>query len=239
MKIKVLTYNIQHGVDWNSPGHEINLDQIASIIKKTDADIVNLNEVYGAGGYPCAPDELTVSYLASLAGYNYSFFAPAIKANGKPYGNGFLSRFPIKYVEVIPIPDPLRKEEDVHYESRNIMRFILKAGDKLFTVFGSHFGVAKSEERNAVMLIEDLLSEEKNECICLGDFNVTPDNEIIKPLLTKLKNTSPGNEPTFPSYAPEIKIDYILVSEGIEVISGAPLKIIASDHFPYMAELEI
>ena len=239
MKIKALTFNIQHGVDQNSPSRDINLRQIADILKDSDADIVNLNEVYGAGSFPCRDEELTVNYLASLSGYNFSFFAPAITANGKPYGNGFLSKFPIRFAEVIPIPDPIRKDEDVHYESRNILKLILKAGDKFITVFGSHFGVASSEEKNAVELLDALVSEEKNECICLGDWNITPDNDIIKPLLIRLKNTSTDNEPTFPSFAPEIKIDYILVSENIGIISGAPLKIIASDHFPYMAELEI
>ncbi len=239
MIFKALTFNIQHGVDQNSPSREINLRQIADIIRETHADIVNLNEVYGAGSFPCKEDEMTVNYLASLAGYNYSFFAPAIRVNGKPYGNGFLSKYPIRYAEVIPIPDPIRRDEDVHYESRNILKIILKAGDKPITVFGSHFGVASSEERNAAELLDALVGEETNECICLGDWNVTPDNEIIRPLLNRMKNTSPDNEPTFPSYAPEIKIDYILVSENIGVISGFPLKIIASDHFPYMAELDI
>lgn len=239
MKVKALTFNIQHGVDQHSEKREINLDQIADIIKDAGADFVNLNEVYGAGSYPCEESEMTAQYLASKAGYNYCFFAPAIRANGKPYGNAFLSRFPIRFAEVIPVPDPIHKHEDVHYESRNIMKFILDTGEKPLTVFGSHFGVAKGEEENAVEMLGFLVKEENNPVICMGDYNITPDSDIIAPLLSELKNTSADNEPTFPSYAPEIKIDYILVSQGVEVISGKPLQIIASDHFPYAAELEI
>ncbi len=239
MNFKVLTYNIQHGVDQHSETREINLDQIADIIGNVGADIVNLNEVYGAGEFPGKPYEMNASYIASKCGYNYSFFSPAITANGRPYGNAFFSKYPILFAEIIPIPDPLRKTERVHYESRVILKTVIKPEGKCLTVFSSHFGVAKNEERNAVDLMCDLISEENNDIICMGDFNITPDNEITAPLLKALKNTSADNEPTFPSYSPEIKIDYILVSENVDVIGGKPLNIIASDHFPYVAELNI
>jgi hypothetical protein len=79
-----------------------------------DRDIIGLNEVRDF--YEPDPDYLAeAKILGELTGRNH-FFAKAINMPG-PYGNGFLCKYPIKACEVIPIPDPEVKDEDVYYET--------------------------------------------------------------------------------------------------------------------------
>ena len=57
MKLRMMTYNIQHGLDYNCRlpgrhpglGHDIDLTQIAAVIRMQGPDIVALNEVRGLG----------------------------------------------------------------------------------------------------------------------------------------------------------------------------------------------
>ena len=91
--MKVLTYNI-HG--WRTPdGTALNVDLLASVIDTTGADLVGLNEVF----HPLAtPDGPALAVLASRLGMSYAFGAtqPLMPAAGDtPYGNAFLSRWPI------------------------------------------------------------------------------------------------------------------------------------------------
>ena len=44
---------------------------------------------------------------------------------------------------------------------------------------------------------------------------------------------------TFPSEAPDRKIDYIFTSENVRTTAAKVLPVMASDHFPVEAEIEI
>ena len=74
----------------------------------------------------------------------------------------------------------------------------------------------------------------------MGDFNVTPDNPVLNPIKEKMKDASVGfceNTPTWPSDKPEIKIDYIFVSNDLKVEWACIPEIIASDHRVHFAKI--
>jgi endonuclease/exonuclease/phosphatase family metal-dependent hydrolase len=48
-----------------------------------------------------------------------------------------------------------------------------------------------------------------------------------------------GERLSYPSYGPEIKIDYIFVSKVIEIKSADIPATVCSDHRPHIAEIEI
>ena len=56
MKLKIMTYNIEHGLDYadykKTKVEKINLDLSADVINSEDADIICLNEVRGKGKHP-------------------------------------------------------------------------------------------------------------------------------------------------------------------------------------------
>lgn len=246
MKLHVMTYNIQHGLDYNRRipgkavglGHDIDLTQIAGVIRSQGPDIVGLNEVRGLGPqWDYTPQAET---LATMLGW-HCYFAPAIRFQGNlPYGNAVLSRFPLLSAETIIIPDPPVKDEDAYYETRCVLRArFAEAGG--FSVLISHFGLAKSEQRNAVSTVMNLLDQETGPVIVMGDFNMEPDDPILAPLLAQTEDAATllsDSCLSFPSDKPKMKIDYILTKKA-KILSAEIPATIASDHRPHAAVLEI
>lgn len=232
--MKIMSFNTQHCLNFLE--QKINYEIMAKAILDVGADIVGLNEMFD-GGENVKYDYQTKK-LSELTGIENYYFAKAIDDWDGPYGNGFLSKIPFKSVETIKIPDPNPKRvEGGYYETRCVLKAKLENG---YTVLVTHFGLCIDEQENAVKTILDHIEEEK--CIVMGDFNVTPDNEILAPIRARLKDTSLGfceNKLSFPSDNPRIKIDYIFVSNDIEVISADIPEIIASDHRPHIAEVKI
>ncbi|MBO5439837.1 MAG: endonuclease/exonuclease/phosphatase family protein, partial [Clostridia bacterium] len=137
---------------------------------------------------------------------------------------------------IIPDPNPKRIEGG-YYETRCLLKAELENG---ITVLVTHFGLNPDEQENAVKTVLKHIKNEK--CILMGDFNIEPDNELLLPIKAKMKDTSAGfceNKKSFPSDNPRIKIDYIFVSNDIEVVSSDIADIIASDHRPHIAEVNV
>ena len=126
-----------------------------------------------------------------------------------------------------------------YYETRKLFKATFEL-EKKITVFISHFGLAKSEQRNAVEVLLREIKKVDTPIIFMGDLNITPDNEIIQPIYAQLKEVYKSGGPlTWPSEAPTMKIDYIFVSKDITVKSVETLEKVVSDHLPIVAEIEL
>ena len=232
--MKVMSFNTQHCKNFIE--QKIDYQIMADTIKRCGAQIVGLNEMYDKGTEP--QYEPQTQFLSELTGLPYFYFAKAIEVrDNNPYGNGFLSQFPILHAETILIPDPVVKDPNRRYETRCILKAKLEGG---MTVLVTHFGLNPEEQQNAVQTVLEHLEEEK--CILMGDFNVRPDNELLKPIQARMKDTADLFETpllSFRSDTPDRKIDYIFVSRDIEVIAADIPAIVASDHRPHTADLKI
>lgn len=237
--MKVMTFNIQHCLDYKKRIVDTNL--FAYAIKKHNVDFCGLNEVRGAGPLEDYTDQTNA--IADRIGF-YGFFGEAIKVKStSPYGNAVVSRYPFKSVETIKIPDPEKQNEldrdgePVHYESRCIIKAIINAEDKEICILVTHFGLALSERKNAVEKLCEIIDNTDLPLILMGDFNTEPDDEILSPLSERLKSVY-ASENTFPSDNPQIKIDYIFY-RGLECIHSETINEIYADHLPITAEFEI
>ncbi|WP_322183867.1 endonuclease/exonuclease/phosphatase family protein [Neglectibacter caecimuris] len=245
MKLRFMTYNIQHGINyhrqkelerrggiWQEP---VDLALMAEEIRRQKADIVGLNEIFGGGPSPEYTGQ--AEQLAAMLGC-HCYFASALRLGGNPYGNAILSRFPILEAKTIGIPDPPVRDEDAYYETRCVLRARFAEG---FTVLISHFGLAKAEARNAVETVLSLLREEKGPVVLMGDFNLEPDSPILAPLFEELTDTAalfPCPLKSWPSDEPEQKIDYIFVKNAQALEADIP-PVEASDHRPHTALIEL
>ncbi len=234
--MKVMTFNIQHALDFKK--QIIDTDLFAEAIKKHGADFCGLNEVRGAGPLEGYTDQTNA--IANRLGY-YRYFGEAIKVDGtSPYGNAVVSKFPFKSVETIKIPDPdksneiNRDGEPVHYESRCIIKAVTQENEKDICILVTHFGLAESERINAVNKLCEIIDGTDLPIILMGDFNTEPDEKLLAPLFERLKSVD-TYENTFPSDKPEIKIDYILY-RALECISCETINEIYADHLPIIAE---
>ena len=232
MKIKAMTYNILSG---HNLARELNLEYAASVIRTMQPDFVTLNEVRSHTSDIGPVDQ--ANELGRLTGY-YPVFAKAIDILGGAYGNALLTRLPLMESQVIHIPDPLEKTGNYYYEHRCILRSVLKAGSQTLTVFCTHFGLAPSEQENAVKLALELLAKETNPVLWMGDLNAEPSSPIVKPLFDALKDSCANLDIlTFPSDIPQIKIDHILFSPPFRLEAVYSPDTQNSDHRPLIAEL--
>jgi endonuclease/exonuclease/phosphatase family metal-dependent hydrolase len=232
MHMKIMTFNTQHCLNYIT--REIDFEVMAKAIREVDADIVGLNEMRGKSDDSEFAEQ--VETLAALTGIPYFYFAPAICKRG-PYGNGFLSKIPIVKAENIPIPDPNPRRFETRYETRCILRAELEGG---VTVLVSHFGLNADEQENAVETVLKHMSDRR--CILMGDFNLRPDDVILNPIRERMLDTAAlfdSEKLSIPSDEPRCKIDYIFVSSDIKILSADIPPIVASDHRPHTATVEM
>ena len=235
MQIKFMSFNTQHCLNFITK--EIDFDIMADVIIKCGADVIGLQEMRDESTHE--EYQAQAKIIAEKLGFYY-YFAEAIRFDGKnPYGNALISRYPIISAETILIPDPVVPEYDGYYETRCLLKAIIDVDDGL-NVLVSHFGLNPDEHRNAVETIVSNISSER--CVLMGDFNVEPDNPVLQPVREMLYDTAAEFDSpkfSFPSDVPNVKIDYIFVSKDIIVSAADIPAVIASDHRPHTATLEI
>lgn len=241
MKLRVLTFNIQHCKSYLQGNPEvIDFDLFADTIKCFDPDIVGLNEVRGEGTHPAYTAQAQI--LAEKLGYHY-FFSPALNIGGYgPYGNAILSKHPFKSTQILPIPDPEVKDGNRHYETRCVAKaeFDLGAG---LTMLVTHFGLNDDEAQNAVDTLCTAIDSAATPVILTGDFNVHPDNPVLDPIRRRMLDTedafSHKGSLSFPSDKPYEKIDYVFTSPAVKTEFATIPQMIVSDHRPLFAVVEI
>ena len=233
MVMKIMTYNVQHCKNYLE--QKIDYELIAKIIKESDAEIVGLNEMFSDGENSQFPNQTKI--LADLAGYEYHYFAEAIKLRGgSPYGNAMVSKLPFESVETIIIPDPDPRGYKGYYETRCVLKAKFAGG---LTVLVVHVGLNPDEVENAIKTLVENIEDEK--CILMGDFNVEPDSPYLAPIRERMKDAADKfTEPklSWPSDKPRVKIDYIFASKDIEIVSADIPDIVGADHRPHTIEIK-
>ncbi|MBQ3114685.1 MAG: endonuclease/exonuclease/phosphatase family protein [Clostridia bacterium] len=239
MKLNIMTYNTKHCEHYFE--QKINFNAIAEVIKDNNAEIIGLNEMRGLGN-DTEQFADQVKELAERLGYHY-YFAKAIEIDfdgvGGPYGNGLLSKYPILEAETISIPDPLTKKYNGYYETRCILKAKVDVAGGL-NVLVSHFGLNPDEAENAVNTVIENLPTEKT--VFMGDLNLRPEDQLLNPIREQLVDVAIYSDKdllTFPSTGPDRKIDYIFVSKDIKVTDADVPVIVASDHCPHTAVIEV
>lgn len=233
--MKIMTFNVQHFLDYKR--NKIDINFFVDTIKKYNPDVCGLNEVRGKGPMIGYTDQIKT--LGNGLGY-YRYFAEAIKVGGKnPYGNAIVSRLPLECEETILIPDPSVKNENESYESRCVLKANIEIDCKKICFLICHMGLANAERVNAVESLCRIIDEIDIPIILMGDFNTTPDDVVLKPLFERLSDTDESSvkkgQFTYASYAPQKKIDYILY-RGLECVYAETINEVYSDHFPIIAE---
>ena len=229
--MKFMSFNTQHCLNYIE--RKIDFDVMARAILECGADVVGLNEMRNEGPGEEYTDQ--VKALSDLTGLKYYYFAKAYDFAEGPYGNGILSRYPIDEVETVLIPDPIVKTGTRWYETR----CVLKAKIRGVTVMVTHYGLNPDEKENATKTVLSLIPEQKG--VLMGDFNLEPNEELLLPIREVMIDTAIAfseEKRSFPSTEPTRKIDYIFVTRDAKIVYADIPAIIASDHRPYVAELE-
>ncbi len=233
--IRVLSYNILHGATTNKNN---DLDVVARAIRNADPDIAALQEMdYRTN----RANRLDVTTEIAKRTDMVSIFAKAVNWDGGEYGQALLSKYTFLKTGKIDLPTHEGNEPRIAIESL----LILPAGDTIRLV-GTHLDhqkdgterIEQAEELNRRFLNNNIPT------ILAGDLNDIPGSETIKILEAHwISSYDPKAPiPTFPSHAPEKKIDYIMFypKERWKVVEKEVLcDKVASDHCAVLVVLEL
>ncbi len=230
---RVMTYNIHHGAGLDG---KIDLQRIADLIKREQADIVALQEVDRGVERTARRD--CPAELAALTGLT-CVFSNNFRFQGGEYGNAVLTRFPVK------------RWTNRHYkmlrpdEQRGLLQVMLELRGREMVFMDTHVDFrADDTERlaNVAELLEVLLAYHGRPIILCGDFNDTPGSRTHQRLAQEFTDTwtvvGAGDGLTIPAEKPRKRIDYIWLSKdaGIEPLKAWVPRSDASDHLPVVAE---
>ncbi len=233
--VKVLTFNIFHGETMNG---DFNLDKIAQVIKKTDPDLVALQEVDFKTNRAKKYD------LATELGWRLKMapvFGRAMHFDGGEYGEGILSKYTFLKFRNVALPYTAGNEPRSAIE----ITTVLSSGDTIAFV-GTHLDHLPDETDRIAQVneINKQFSLNMYPTILAGDLNATPGSKPINILENMWGSSYDKQEPkpTYPSYNPRKKIDYIMFFpknrwkvNATHVIQDS----IASDHCAYLVILEL
>ncbi len=186
----VATYNIRLGI-------QDGLQAVADVLKSVDADIVAVQEI--GRHWVMGPNGDSTTRLAQLANYPHFMFVPSIQmsASAAQYGHALLSREPITSAKIHQLP-----------QNADEPRTALSAQIGATRVISTHLSHIEDVTAQIPALVA-LLSNEP--WVLLGDLNLRP-TELQE--LASHGVWADAAAPTFPSSAPERRIDHIAVSEG-------------------------
>ena len=230
--VKVLTFNILHGSTTNG---DFDLDVLADLIRRTDADLVALQEVDFKTNRAKKYDLVTeLGWRTQMA----PLFGSAMPHDGGEYGEGVLSKYSFQATKNIGLPFVEGQEPRAALQ----VEVLLPSSDTIVFI-GTHLSHEGPEGRILqVEKINQLISEGGKPTILAGDLNDVPGSQPIKILEQKWTATYDKNNPggTYSSVKPERKIDYIMVypAERWEVLEREVIcDSIASDHCVYLVTL--
>ena len=174
--------------------------------------------------------------LSALTGLDFRFgsFMPY---QGGAYGMAVLSRLPIVSTTNVRLPDGA--------EPRTALAVTVelpRSGAPL-TFVGIHFYRTEAERMAQAEGVNAFLAEHAGPAVLAGDFNSVPGPGVMDYLSSRWSLIDKGEDAaTFPSWAPEREIDFVLVrpANRFEVVSESLLdEPVVSDHRPVVVDLVI
>ena len=227
-KIKVLSWNI-----WID-GH---FNEITEFLKKSDADIIGLQEV--------KDNDSTLDVIKYLNGLGYEHvFAPVEYTRDNKifiFGPAVFSKHKIVSSETF----------NLHAEDKRVaVKADIRVGDEMLHVFSTHLththqqpsDVQEAQGKNLIKVIPS------ERTVVMGDFNATPGSKTIQKMKEALIDTDPKSLPTWSVYPAgcedcnpqkiDTRLDYIFVTSDLKVNTFEVGESRGSDHLPIIATIE-
>lgn len=223
-RLTLMSYNVRNGCGLDGIRNHA---RTAAVIKEQNPDVVAIQEVDSMTAR--SGRQFVLADLAGRTGMEYTF-APAIDFDGGRYGIGILSRE--KPLSVARYALPGREEK----------RALVVAEFADYYYACTHLSLTEEDCLASVALIEKVAAGADKPFFIAGDFNATPDSEVIRRLGETFQILSDTRRPTFPADSPEETIDYIMVlrcSGNTTKVKQA--KVVeapeASDHRPILVKV--
>ncbi len=238
--ISILSYNVHlFNAYEENPSPEVVSKTLAEILETQQPEIICIQEYYS-------------DHQVDFSKYPYQF----IYFRGKnKLGHAIFSKYPLInkntfdfeksnnnaiYADVIKGNDTLRIY-NLHLQSLGIKPSVSSIQEGAKDKFRKRISKAFSKQQQQVEQVIKHKETSLNPVLICGDFNNTPFSYIYKKLSTNMKDSfvengnGLGTTYLFDSFP--MRIDYILVSEKLEIIKFETIKKTFSDHYPVSATL--
>ena len=128
-----------------------------------------------------------------------------------------------------------------HYFDTGIKRLIIELELKEVCVFLVHLSLKFRHRQYQLRSLHDLVVKTRKPVIVAGDFNTFWGTHEIYLFMRAagLRSANSAGLPSFPARAPRIELDFILLSEGIEVRDFRVPDVRFSDHRPLVCDFEV
>jgi endonuclease/exonuclease/phosphatase family metal-dependent hydrolase len=242
MEISVLQWNVLY---------QEKADNILQLIKQINADIVCLQEL--TQNSAANPGRDLPAEISAL-GYQ-AYYVPTSTEPELTIGNGIFSKLPLIKSKTEYVTREDLSNKDFPQYNRAYIESVLDLDGVRFTVATVHLSYSPGfiffpdKEREARKFI-NLVTPNKNRYVLAGDFNATPDSNLIKELDKLLVPAGPGySEATWTTKPFELygfsantldwRLDYVFTSPDVKALSSEILKTDYSDHLPILTALSI
>jgi endonuclease/exonuclease/phosphatase family metal-dependent hydrolase len=242
---RILTYNVHRCVGTD---RKLNVARVADVIAAYEPDIVALQELdVGRMRTGMVDQAHEIAHRLEMSFH----FHPAMAVEEELYGDAILTHYPERKVQAAPLP--LYSPMGGMLEPRGALWIAVDIDGVEVQIINTHLGLVPREQQIQATAIAGPGWVEhpsfKSPAILLGDFNATAASMVYKTLTARLRDArtlAPGpavSTSTFPSRMPVLRIDHVLVSEGVRItgISApfTPATRKASDHLPLIVDFEV
>lgn len=229
-RIRVLSYNIHQCIGLD---RRRSVERIARIIDELAPDIVGLQEVDNQFGGSHTGVQL--EYLARIHGMEL-VGGPTLMREEGDYGNGLLTRCPIRQVRRLDLSFPGR-------EPRGVIDAEIETEGGLLRIIVTHLGLQPAERRfQARQLVRLLHCSSLDPVVLVGDLNEWLPWGRPARWLHREFGRAPARR-TFPSWLPLFPLDRVLVRPGDALVDiqavNSPRTRQASDHLPLLATIAL
>lgn len=205
-------------------------DRIAAVVSQLGASVIGLQEIDARAGDGVGFDQLRQIARSS----DFEFVrGPTLFRDDGHYGNGLLTRLPIRSVRRIDLSLPGR-------EPRGALDVELAHDGARIRIVATHLGLSPEERRIQCDRLIDRVrpSDDFDLSVLLGDFNEWwAPGRLLRRLHRCFGRTRSVR--TFPSRAPVLALDRIWVRPGPALVEfrahRSAMARVASDHLPVRA----
>ncbi|MBQ9019461.1 MAG: endonuclease/exonuclease/phosphatase family protein [Bacilli bacterium] len=225
--ITISTFNIQN--DINSYNNK-KTDIILSYLKENKIDILGLQEVYK----PLDKDLSNKLVNYTITGkYRYLLNLIFYKVNEK---TPIITRYPVISTHTYHLPS-------LFSLNRIVTKTVVKIDEKMVSIYNTHidfmYDILKQKQLKKIL---DIITNDSNPIILMGDFNLKNNNPIFNKFVNELDNLNIRHldilEKTFKKSKYHRAIDHIFVSKEIKLVSKKLVTDIPiSDHYPIIIKV--
>jgi endonuclease/exonuclease/phosphatase family metal-dependent hydrolase len=245
MQLKVLTYNIHKGFDWNNRNYFLN--DIKNLIRTSQADIVLLQEVVGQNTQYKKKGliDAQFEFIADSVWPHYSYAKNAVFDHGH-HGNLVLSQYPIQAWEQVNISTNFIEQRGLLF-----CKIQLPEKDKSVYVICVHLDLLNRGRHKQYEMIRQYIQSlnipDDAPFILAGDFNDW-NKQASRVIEEKMNMTEVHKQQhgiyakTFPAGMPLLSLDRIYV-KNMQLVHSYTLPKVEgnhfSDHLPLFCEVKV